>query len=126
MSKPDPQLAQDLFDVAGAIPAAKRQHVSAQLARLQAFVGSKDDLFVDRRKLTWAPGGRARASITTRKQALACRVTWRSGHGQADYTLVEAAQLIRKAPGTLAVYLSRHKGRYVCEVDGDVVTIDRL
>jgi hypothetical protein len=129
MTPTDPQLAQDLFDVASAISAAKRPLVAQQLARLQALVGSTTDLFVDRRKTTWAPGGKARNTVLTRAKPISppkkpsCQVSWRQG-GFVVCTLDEAAAAVRKKPATLSVYLSR--GRYQCVVDDDVVTVERL
>jgi len=124
--KPDPQLIKDLFDVVSAIQASKRQEVADQIIRLQTYVGSTDDLFVDRRKAAWAPGGKARATVEARAQNPNCRVTWQGG-GSVLCTTGEAAELIKKTPATLAVYLSKGKGRYDCIVDDDkIITIERL
>lgn len=131
MKKPDPQLVKDLYDIVGAIQASKRQEVADQIIRLQSYVGSTDDLFADRRKVAWAPGGKARTTIETRLQKPKpakkpnCRVTWR-GSGSALCTTEEAAEIIKKTPATLTVYLSKGKGRYDCVVNDEVITIQRL
>ena len=131
MKKPDPQLIKDLFDIVGAIQASKRQDVADQVLRLQAHIGSTDDLFVDRRKATWSPGGKARSTVEQRAQQPkppkkpSCRVTWR-GSGSALCTLEEAAEAVKKTPATLSVYLSKGKGRYDCTIDDDIITVQRL
>lgn len=130
MTPTDSQLAQDLFDIASAIPAAKRSSVAPQLTRLQALVGSTTDLFVDRRKTSWAPGGKARSKVELRTQSPkvkkpSCRVTWRGG-GSVLCTTEAAAELVKKTPSTLAVYLSKGQGRYNCVVNDEVITVDRL
>lgn len=135
MTQTDPQLAQDLFDIASAISAAKRSSVAQQLARLQTLVGSTADLFVDRRKTAWAPGGKARNAALARTQVKlssppapkrpTCQVTWRQG-GSVVCTLDEAAAAVRKKPSTLGVYLSQGHGRYDCVIDDDIVTIQRV
>lgn len=131
MKKPDSQLIKDLFDIVGAIQASKRQEVTDQILRLQAYVGSTDDLFVDRRKAVWAPGGKARTTIEARVQKPkpakkpSCQVTWRNG-GSILCTSEEAAEIVKKAPATLAVYLSKGKGRYDCVIDDDIVTVQKI
>lgn len=130
MKKPNPQLVKDLFDVVGAIQAAKRPGVADQVLRLQAFIGSTDDLFVDRRSSTWAPGGKARVTLAaripeTKPKRLSCQVTWRGG-GSTICTAEDAAKVVKKTPATLAVYLSKGQGRYDCVIDDDIITVQRL
>lgn len=125
MKKPNQQLVKDLFDIVGAIQASKRQSVADQVLRLQAFIGSTDDLFVDRRSSTWAPGGKARATLAVKPKRLSCQVTWRGG-GSTICTAEDAAKIVRKTPGSLAVYLSKGQGRYDCVIDDDVITVQRL
>jgi len=131
MKKPDPQLIKDLFDIVGAVQASKRQEVADQVLRLQAHIGSTDDLFADRRKVAWAPGGKARSTVEARAQQPkpakkpSCRVIWRGG-GSALCTLDEAAETVKKTPATLSVYLSKGKGRYDCVIEDDIITVQRL
>jgi hypothetical protein len=131
VKKPDPQLIKDLYDIVGAIQASKRREVADQIIRLQSYVGSTDDLFVDRRKVAWAPGGKARTTIEARAQKPKpakkpnCRVTWRNG-GSVLCTSEEAAEIVKKTPATLAVYLSKGKGRYDCVIDDAIVTVQRI
>jgi len=130
MKKPNQQLVKDLFDIVGAIQASKRQSVADQVLRLQAFIGSTDDLFVDRRASTWAPGGKARATVDartpeTKPKRLSCQVTWRGG-GSTICTAEDAAKIVKKTPGSLAVYLSKGQGRYDCVIDDDIITVQRL
>lgn len=116
-----PQLVQDLLDLVSAIPAAKRRSVAEQIQRLQALLGSTEDFFVDRRKTMWAEGGKLRKLADVRPQKN-LRISIR-GSGVYKCSLQEAAKLTRKAPSTLTNYLSRGKGRYVCVVDEDVITV---
>ena len=130
MKKPDQQLIKDLFDVVGAIQAAKRLAVADQILRLQAAVGSTDDLFIDRRKATWAPGGKARSTVEARIQDPSLKkpslqVSIR-GSGTTLCTPEDAAKIVRKPPATLAVYLSKGRGRYDCVVDDTIITVRRI
>ena len=130
MAKHDPRLVKDLFDIVGAIQASKRQAVAEQVLRIQAFIGSTDDLFVDRRSYTWAPGGKARTTVAartpeTKPKKLSCQVTWRGG-GSITCTTEDAAKIVKKTPGSLAVYLSKGQGCYHCVIDDEVITVQRL
>jgi hypothetical protein len=125
MKKQDDQLAKDLFDIVGAIQASKRSSVADQVLRLQAFIGSTDDLFADRRSLTWSPGGKARSTLETKPKKLSCQVTWRGG-GSIVCSNEDAAKIVKKTVGSLAVYLSKGQGRYHCVIDDEVITVQRL
>jgi hypothetical protein len=125
VAKCDHQLIKDLFDIVGAIQASKRQSVADQVLRIQAFIGSTDDLFVDRRSLNWAPGGKARTTVETKPKKLSCQVTWRGG-SSIVCTAEDAAKIVGKTPGSLAVYLSRGKGSYHCVIDDEVISVQRL
>jgi hypothetical protein len=125
VAKPNQHLIKDLFDIVGAIQASKRQSVADQILRLQAFIGSTDDIFADRRSTTWSPGGKARTTLAVKPKRLSCQVTWRGG-GSATYTLEDVAKIVKKTVGSLSVYLSKGQGRYDCVIDDEVITVQRL
>ncbi len=122
----DHQAVNDLYVVVGAIQAAKRLEVADEIRRLQSVLGSKDDLFADRRKLAWAPGGKARLAVETKPKKPCVTLTTRGGWGSTPLTLEEAAKQIGLRPSTLNVYLSRGRGRYDCTIDNDIITVQRL
>jgi hypothetical protein len=42
------------------------------------------------------------------------------------YTVEDAAKIVKKTPGSLAVYLSKGQGRYHCVIDDEVIAVQRL
>lgn len=134
MMKSDPQLVRDLFALVSKLPTAKREEVREEILRLRDFVGSDDDLFIDRRKLTWLPGGSARVKVDSRTKIIKepqlekekYLAIWR-GENPIPCTLNEAAKYAGKPKASLSAHLNKGKGRYDCvDTDGDLLTIQRI
>ena len=126
-------LIKDLEHIAHTMGKSKREDARPQLLRLQEFLGSKEDLFVDGRKKSWAEGGVARATVIARQASTAAkpepkthRISWRNG-GMIICTASEAMRISRrKSLGALAVTLSKHKGIFHFKDGDDIATITRL
>lgn len=127
MNKLDPNLAQDLVDIVGAMTLQKRQIHKKQILRLQKFVGGTDDLLADRRTAMWTETGSGRKNwvARARKKPQNLVVSIRGG----DSTICgldQAAKLIGKNPGTLACYLAKGRGTYTYSDGETVVTIHKI
>jgi len=126
-------LIKDLEHIAHIMGKSKREESRPQLLRLQEFLGSKSDLFVDGRKKSWAEGGVARATVLARQASTAAkpepkthRISWRNG-GTIECTASEAMRISRrKSLGALAVTLSKYKGKFHFMDGDDIVTITRI
>lgn len=126
-------LIKDLGHIAHTMGKSKREKARPQLLRLQEFLGSKEDLFVDGRKKSWAKGGAARATVTARQLSTTTksepkthRISWRNG-GEIECTATEAMKISRrKSLGALAVTLSKHKGKFYFHDGDDVGTVTRI
>ena len=126
-------LIKDLEHIAHTMGKSKRDSSRPQLLRLQEFLGSKENLFVDGRKKSWAEGGGARATVLARQASTATkpepithRISWRYG-GTIECTTAEAVKLSgRKSAGALAVTLSKRKGKFHFQDGDDTATITRI
>jgi glycyl-tRNA synthetase (class II) len=116
----------DLEHIAHVMGKSKREEVRLNLLRLQEFLGSEADLFVDGRKKMWGPEGSARVKVQTRPERKTHKVTWRNG-GTVEVTTTEAVKISRRrSAGALAVTLSKNGGTFSFNEDDDIVTIRRL
>lgn len=117
----------DLSDIVGNIVKAKREEVRPQIERLQKFVGSTEDLFVDRRTKTWAENGPARTTVEARNNQKKYLVTWRNGDRPIECTPIEAAQITRKTVKSLSMGIYKTgKLTVVDPIDNDVITVEKL
>lgn len=127
-------LISDLTHIAGCLGKSGREKSRPQLLRLQEFLGSTDDLFIDGRRKMWGPGGSARVRTLARQSSeipkpeqKTHRVSWRNG-GTVECTMSEAVEISgQKSPRTLATAISKRGGKFsFIDADGDDVTITRV
>lgn len=121
------ELEKALFDIVSGLSTVNRAKLRRKIEALHKHIGGTQDMFVDRRKLTWGVDGVARKTIEKKSKKLDVQVFWRNADTSAFATMEEAAKIVKKTKPTLAALLSRHNGtwNYLDEND-DIVTIVKL
>lgn len=115
-----------LSDIIAKIQKSKREDVRNQILYLQTVLGSTENLFADRRSLSWQEGGLARAKVDARKYKL----SWRGSAGDGssiECTLMDAAKIIGRTEASICQSVNKGGGVFhTKDVDDDMVTIQRL
>lgn len=124
---PPPNYEKALFRLVSGLPMRNREKLRAEIELLHSLTGGTQDLFVDRRKLTWSKDGVARKTLAEKPKKLDVRIVWRGGDTSIYASMEEAAKIANKTKTTLMALLNRHGGTWsFIDEDDDIVTIFKL
>lgn len=123
-----------IFNLVTLIPGHLRPKAAEHVDTLQRALNSTKDMFIDRRKLTWAPGSKARRTIETKHDGFVPQrylVQFRSTGESKLTTLEDAAKMVNLSTSSLNAYINRSPiKQYGRTVDDgnitDIITIRRI